>query len=175
MSRQPFSIESSVSLLDSTRLLFTNAENTLEINRIFRIPRATLFQYFVTPDKLTEWMVNSVDGTLERGSYARLVWNQETEVEVCFDEITPNRSIRLRMLDTQSVSTRVHLNFHRHERYSYLLLNHVFPDDTVDQQQILNLRRKWTFFLDNLASVCEHKFDLRPLKAEEDGWEWLKF
>jgi uncharacterized protein YndB with AHSA1/START domain len=174
MSRQPFSIASTVESGNALRFLPDGESNVLEINRIYRCARPALYNWFVNPDKLKQWMAYNVQGDFVPGSDARLIWNENTFVEIVFEELKQDRRIIFRMKDKQSINTRVVLSFHRHDNMSFLQLSHFFPNQEVERNRMLVLRQKWAFFLDNLASVCEFHFDQRPLKAEEEGWRWLK-
>lgn len=173
MHEHPFSLENS-SRVENLRQMLEDAPNVLEMNRIIRCSKSSLFSYFTYADKLKTWMANSVEGELAPGFRTRLCWSESTYVDIIIERMIPCQQIVFTMIDSHALDTRVTLDFHRHDQFCFLHLTHQVPEEVLEQSRILNLRKKWTFFLDNLASVSESHFDLRPLKSEEEGWSWLR-
>ncbi len=146
---------------------------SLEYNRIIRDWPEAVFNRWASEEQLIGWLSPRATIDFRSGGIYLLSWGKLGQVAGEYVEIIPGRRIRFTWCDRVSPLTLVSVEIRGYGTKTHLrLLHQLFGGATKSQWNEGHLN-EWAFFLDNLQSVVEFGKDLRPAKAEEDGWEWL--
>jgi uncharacterized protein YndB with AHSA1/START domain len=147
--------------------------SSLEYDRVVNAPGKEVFEYLNQADKLARWLSPRVTIDARPGGVFVLSWGQLGKVTGEFVGIEPNTRISFVWEDDQSLETLVTIELMDRGMRTHLRLRHeLFGGATKWEWNEVHLS-EWIFFLDNLCSVIESGEDLRPVKAREEGWEWV--
>lgn len=150
-----------------------NLISSLDYDRIIRAWPERVFEFFSTPGHLAQWLAPRACGEVRPGGIFALSWGQHGKVNGEFLDVVPGKLLRFVWEDATSQETLVTVEFRGVGIKTHLRLVHELFGGATKWEWNDGHLNEWIFFLDNLASLVEVGVDLRPVKAREDGWDWV--